>query len=163
MWISSKNTLTGTSRIAFDHMTGHHSPVKLTHNISHQSPKQTRNRWTPGHTHTLAPWKKSYDQPWQHIKRQRHYKAGLAVTEPGGPLTWPPSICLLFAFSTPSSPFLPLTSFCSANYAGVWHPPACGRTGCPTLNWRNKAHLCSAQAGPPPTWPVHQQLSAGGP
>ena len=22
---------------------------------------------------TLAPWKKSYDQPWQHIKKQRHY------------------------------------------------------------------------------------------
>ena len=21
----------------------------------------------------LAPWKKSYDQPWQHIKKQRHY------------------------------------------------------------------------------------------
>ena len=24
---------------------------------------------------TLAPWKKSYDQPWQHIKKQRHYFA----------------------------------------------------------------------------------------
>ena len=24
---------------------------------------------------TLAPWKKSYDQPRQHIKRQRHYFA----------------------------------------------------------------------------------------
>ena len=23
----------------------------------------------------LAPWKKSYDQPWQHIKKQRHYLA----------------------------------------------------------------------------------------
>ena len=23
----------------------------------------------------LAPWKKSYDQPWQHIKKQRHYFA----------------------------------------------------------------------------------------
>ena len=22
---------------------------------------------------TLTPWKKSYDQPWQHIKKQRHY------------------------------------------------------------------------------------------
>ena len=22
---------------------------------------------------TLAPWKKSYDQPRQHIKKQRHY------------------------------------------------------------------------------------------
>ena len=21
----------------------------------------------------LAPWKKSYDQPWQHIKKQRHH------------------------------------------------------------------------------------------
>ena len=24
---------------------------------------------------TLAPWKKSYDQPRQHIKKQRHYIA----------------------------------------------------------------------------------------
>ena len=24
---------------------------------------------------TLAPWKKSYDQTWQHIKKQRHYFA----------------------------------------------------------------------------------------
>ena len=24
----------------------------------------------------LAPWKKSYDQPRQHIKKQRHYFAG---------------------------------------------------------------------------------------
>ena len=23
----------------------------------------------------LVPWKKSYDQPWQHIKKQRHYLA----------------------------------------------------------------------------------------
>ena len=30
---------------------------------------------------TLAPWKKSYDQPRQHIKKQRHYFAnkGLSV------------------------------------------------------------------------------------
>ena len=25
---------------------------------------------------TLAPWKKSYDQPSQHIKKQRHYFVG---------------------------------------------------------------------------------------
>ena len=25
---------------------------------------------------TLAPWEKSYDQPRQHIKKQRHYFAG---------------------------------------------------------------------------------------
>ena len=24
---------------------------------------------------TLVPWKRSYDQPWQHIKKQRHYSA----------------------------------------------------------------------------------------
>ena len=38
--------------------------------------------WTPKSLHmvtaamklkTLAPWKKSYDQPRQHIKKQRHY------------------------------------------------------------------------------------------
>ena len=27
------------------------------------------------HRKTLAPWKKSYDQPRQHIKKQRHYFA----------------------------------------------------------------------------------------
>ena len=27
---------------------------------------------------TLAPWKKSYDQPRQHIKKQRHYFADTA-------------------------------------------------------------------------------------
>ena len=26
---------------------------------------------------TLAPWKKSYDQPRQHIKKQRHYFASI--------------------------------------------------------------------------------------
>ena len=24
----------------------------------------------------LAPWKKSYDKPWQHMKKQRHHFAG---------------------------------------------------------------------------------------
>ena len=27
---------------------------------------------------TLAPWKKSYDQPTQHIKKQKHYFADTA-------------------------------------------------------------------------------------
>ena len=26
-------------------------------------------------SHEIAPWKKSYDQPRQHIKKQRHYFA----------------------------------------------------------------------------------------
>ena len=29
------------------------------------------------HNYTLAPWKKSYDQPRQHIKKQRHYFADI--------------------------------------------------------------------------------------
>ena len=28
----------------------------------------------------LAPWKKSYDQPWQHIKRQRYYFANKGLS-----------------------------------------------------------------------------------
>ena len=28
----------------------------------------------------LAPWKKSYDQPRQHIKKQRHYFANKALS-----------------------------------------------------------------------------------
>ena len=29
----------------------------------------------PQNWKTLAPWKKSYDKPWQHIKKQRHHFA----------------------------------------------------------------------------------------
>ena len=29
---------------------------------------------------TLAPWKKSYDQPRQHIKKQRHYFANKSLS-----------------------------------------------------------------------------------
>ena len=29
---------------------------------------------------TLAPWKKSYDQTWQHIKKQRHYFANKGLS-----------------------------------------------------------------------------------
>ena len=38
---------------------------------------QTHCRWwlQPWNLNTLAPWKKSYDQPRQHIKKQRHYFA----------------------------------------------------------------------------------------
>ena len=38
---------------------------------------QNHCRWwlQPWNQKTLAPWKKSYDQPRQHIKRQRHYFA----------------------------------------------------------------------------------------
>ena len=38
---------------------------------------QNHGRWLlqPGYEKTLAPWKKSYDQPRQHIKKQRHYFA----------------------------------------------------------------------------------------
>ena len=38
---------------------------------------QNHCRWwlQPWNLKTLAPWKKSYDQPRQHIKKQRHYLA----------------------------------------------------------------------------------------
>ena len=38
---------------------------------------QNHCRWwlQPWNLKTLAPWKKSYDQPRQHIKKQRHYFA----------------------------------------------------------------------------------------
>ena len=32
---------------------------------------------------TLAPWKKSYDQPRQHIKKQRHYFADKGLSSQG--------------------------------------------------------------------------------
>ena len=31
----------------------------------------------------LAPWKKSYDQPRQHIKKQRHYFANKCLSSQG--------------------------------------------------------------------------------
>ena len=36
---------------------------------------QNHWRWSlqPWNEKTLAPWKKSYDWPWSHIKKQRHY------------------------------------------------------------------------------------------
>ena len=38
---------------------------------------QNHFRWwlQPGNLKMIAPWKKSYDQPRQHIKKQRHYFA----------------------------------------------------------------------------------------
>ena len=36
---------------------------------------QNHCRWWSQEIKTLAPWKKSYDQPRQHIKKQRHYFA----------------------------------------------------------------------------------------
>ena len=39
------------------------------HEIKHLLQKQNKTK------KTLAPWKKSYDQPRQHIKKQRHYFA----------------------------------------------------------------------------------------
>ena len=35
MLISSKNTLTETSRITFDQIPGHYGPLKLTHTVNH--------------------------------------------------------------------------------------------------------------------------------
>ena len=32
---------------------------------------------------TLAPWKKTYDQPRQHIKKQRHYFADKGLSSHG--------------------------------------------------------------------------------
>ena len=32
---------------------------------------------------TLAPWKKSYDQPRQHVKKQRHYFANKGPSSQG--------------------------------------------------------------------------------
>ena len=37
--------------------------------------KITLNSYFSHDFKTLAPWKKSYDQPRQHIKKQRHYFA----------------------------------------------------------------------------------------
>lgn len=71
---------------------------------------------------------------------------------------WPLSISLLFTL-VPSPTFLPLTSFAVQIKPGSGFCD-CGRTGCPTLNWRNKnlsllglgfhepcLHLCSHLQG----------------
>ena len=43
---------------------------------------QNHCRWwlQPWNYKTLAPWKRSYDQPTQHIKKQRHYFAGKGLS-----------------------------------------------------------------------------------
>ena len=43
---------------------------------------QNHCRWwlQPWNSKTLAPWKKSYDQPRQHIKKQRHYFANKGLS-----------------------------------------------------------------------------------
>ena len=46
---------------------------------------QNHCRWwlKPWNSKTLAPWKKSYDQPRQHIKKQRHYFANKGPSSQG--------------------------------------------------------------------------------
>ena len=46
---------------------------------------QNHCRWwlQPWNSKTLAPWKKSYDQPRQHIKKQRHYFANKGPSSQG--------------------------------------------------------------------------------
>ena len=46
---------------------------------------QNHCRWwlQPWNSKTLAPWKKSYEQPRQHIKKQRHYFANKCLSSEG--------------------------------------------------------------------------------
>ena len=46
---------------------------------------QNHYRWClqTWNKNTLAPWKKSYDQPRQHIKKQRHYSADKGLSSQG--------------------------------------------------------------------------------
>ena len=46
---------------------------------------QNHHRWwlQPWNWKTLAPWKKSYDQPRQHIRKQRHYFANKGPSSQG--------------------------------------------------------------------------------
>ena len=46
---------------------------------------QNHCRWwlQPWNSNTLTPWKKSYDQPRQHIKKQRHYFANKGLSSQG--------------------------------------------------------------------------------
>ena len=46
---------------------------------------QNQRRWwlQPWHKKTLTPWKKNYDQPRQHIKKQRHYFANKGPSSQG--------------------------------------------------------------------------------
>ena len=70
-----------------DHIISSITKCGLSHNILHQNfgnglfshdeHGKHRCRWwlQPWNEKTLTPWKKSYDQPRQHIKTQRHYFA----------------------------------------------------------------------------------------
>ena len=45
-----------------------------------RAPKSLQMVTQPWNSKTLAPWKKSYDQPKQHIKKQRHYFANKGLS-----------------------------------------------------------------------------------
>ena len=49
----------------------------------------------------LAPWKKSYDQPRQHIKKQRHYSANKDPSSKSRDITLPTKIHLVKAVVFP--------------------------------------------------------------
>ena len=48
-----------------------------------RAPKSLQMVTTAMKLKTLAPWKKSYDQPRQHIKKQRHYFANKRLSSQG--------------------------------------------------------------------------------
>ena len=56
--------------------------VETVSDFNFGAPKSLQMWLQPWNKKTLAPWKKSYDQPRQHIKKQRHYFANKGPPSP---------------------------------------------------------------------------------
>ena len=66
-----------TKIMASDPITSWQIDVETMETVTDFFGRQNHCRWwlQPWNSKTLAPWKKSYDQPRQHTKKQRHYFA----------------------------------------------------------------------------------------
>ena len=57
--------------------------VEIVRDFIFEAPKSLQMVTAAMKSKTLAPWKKSYDQPQQHFKKQRHYFANKGPSSQG--------------------------------------------------------------------------------
>lgn len=79
MWLWYRNTLAETSTIMFDHMSGHRSPVRLTHKINNHS--RDGNRKASIHYHFQWPTRRLcipwfYNSPIYRVRRSDFPECG---------------------------------------------------------------------------------------
>ena len=76
-----KTKIMGSSPITSWEIDG--ETVETVSDFTFQGSKITADSDCSHEIKTLAPWKKSYDQPRQHIKKQRHYFANKGLSSQG--------------------------------------------------------------------------------